>query len=565
MLHTTALTPVGFVLRPYQHELKTKTLEAWAQGYKWVVLRLDTGGGKSPLIGSIVLENVGGVCVVAHRDILVIQLSKMLAQYGVRHDVVCSKKTRRIIIADHMDKFGKSFLDDNNRIKVASVDTLVRKKELANWASTVTLCVIDEAHHLVVDNKWHRATEMFTHPQLRGLGVTATPERADGKGLGQHADGLFEIMFQGPPMRWLIDNGFLTDYDVIFSQGDLAEIQEAVSASGDWSSAVLKKAAAKSHIVGDVVETYLKEARGLLGVTFATDVDTAKKMADKYNEMGVPAAVLTGETDPDLRRDILKKFEARRIMQIIAVDIISEGFDIPAIEVVSFARPTASLATYMQQFGRALRLLPGKLKALVIDHVGNIKRHGLPDKPRVWTLDGREGRRGGGGSTIPSRVCLGCGLTYRRILDACPFCGEEAPAPAGRSSPEQVDGDMIRLDPEILQAMRGEIEAFDSSEAEYYAQLLKTGLTPWKAQVNLKRRAEAQEEQKNLRIIMEHWGGFRTHEGLTVSQQQKLFFYRFGIDVMSAQVLGAKDAHALAQRVADDLFNNIDERVMKGL
>jgi superfamily II DNA or RNA helicase len=145
--------------------------------------------------------------------------------------------------------------------------------------------------------------------------------------------------------------------------------------------------------------------------------------------------------------------------------LFGEGFDLPAIEVVSMARPTQSYSLFAQQFGRALRILEGKAVAIIIDHVGNVvQRHGLPDKPRVWTLDGRERRSSGPSDAIPVTTCVNtdpvCTAVYERVHPCCPYCGFK-PEPASRSAPAFVDGDLCELDAATLAAMRGEIERVD--------------------------------------------------------------------------------------------------------
>jgi superfamily II DNA or RNA helicase len=279
------------------------------------------------------------------------------------------------------------------------------------------LWVLDEGHHQQADNKWGTAAAMF--PNAKGLGVTATPLRGDGKGLGRHNDGLYDVMVDGPTPRELIDMGYLTDYRIIAPRSDLIIDDQGVGASGDWSRAQLKAAAKKSHIIGDVVGHYLKFARGKLGVTFATDVETATDIAERFNTAGVPAEVISAKTPDADRMAIMARFKRRELLQLVNVDILGEGVDVPAIEVVSMARPTQSFALFSQQFGRALRLMidgslypiwdtltseerrahiaaSKKPRAIIIDHVGNVERmakqYGLPDYPPVWSLDRRERR-----------------------------------------------------------------------------------------------------------------------------------------------------------------------------
>lgn len=534
-------------LRPFQAELKAAVFQGWNQGAANVLMRLDTGGGKTVTLADIVNEHNGASMVIAHRQELVGQLSLTLARYGVRHNLVASDSTRRGIAKLHVEELGYSFIDTGARCTVASVDTLVRH-DLGALTAQVTLWIVDEGHHLVRDNKWHTAIDRFTNPAVRGLLPTATPKRADGKGLGRHADGVADLMVEGPPMRWLIEQGYLTDYRIVCPKTDMQMLAD-VGASGDWSTKQLREAAQRSHIVGDVVAAYLKYATGRLGITFSTDIETAGEIATAYRLAGVRAETLTGKTDDGLRRSILRRFAAREIDQIVAVDIISEGFDLPAIEVASMARPTASLALYMQQFGRTLRTMPGKEKALIIDHAANVIRHGgPPDKPRVWSLEraGKKAKKADDG--IPMRICVACFEPFERIYKECPHCGHYEP-PATRNAPAMVDGDMAELDPETLARLRGEVAAVDMGIPERRAELMATGLPGIPVMANVKRHAERQDAQALLRAAMADLGGRWHAEGMTDSQMQRRFFLTYGVDVLSAQALGTADAIALLGKI----------------
>ena len=537
-------------LRPFQAQLKNDVFQAWGQGALNVIMRLDTGGGKTVTLADIVRNHEGYSVIIAHRQELVGQLSLTIARYGVRHNLVAAEATKRAIAKLHVEELGRALYDPGARCIVASVDTLVRAELPPGFVQKVTLWVVDEGHHLVLDNKWHSAISRFTNPLCRGLLPTATPIRADRKGLGRPeigGSGVADVMVEGPPMRWLIDNGYLTDYRIICPPSDL-EVLADVAASGDWSSKQLREAAQRSHIVGDVVKHYLQWASGKLGITFSTDVETAGEITQAFRLAGVRAELLTGKTDDYVRRTILKRFARREIDQIVAVDIVSEGFDLPAIEVASMARPTASLSLYMQQFGRTLRPLEGKGKALIIDHAANVIRHGgPPDRPRVWTLENR-GARSGPSDAIPYRVCPECVEPYERIYKECPYCGHY-PEPATRSAPGMVDGDMAELDPDVLAKLRGEVEAVDMTLGERRAILTEQRVPQvvFSAQVN--RHSERQDAQAELRAAMDRWGGLRRQEGLDDAQMQRAFFFRFGIDVISAQALATKEALLLRDKI----------------
>lgn len=536
--------------RPDQFQFIGEVHQAWNQGAQNVVGVAATGFGKTVCIGYMNEQHPGASCIIAHRQELVGQLSLMLARYGIRHNIIAADATRRAIAAAHVAEFGACYYTPSAPHAVAGVDTLVRAEGLEAWASQVTFWTTDEGHHLVRGNKWDRAIGLFTNPACRGFLPTATPSRADGKGLGRHADGVADAMVEGPPMRWLIDQGHLTDYRIICVESDLHLLEQDVGASGDWSPQQLKRASERSHIVGDVVANYLRWVPGKRHITFATDTETAATMTAAYRANGVPAACLTGKTHDAVRRDILRKFKTGEILELVAVDVISEGFDLPAIEAVSFARPSMSLSVVWQQFGRALRPMPGKDRAIVIDHVGNLLNPaiGLPDRPRVWTLDRRDKRAKSASDAVASRVCLQCYSPFERIYRECPWCGFYA-EPEGRSAPSMVDGDLAEMSPDLLARLRGEIAEADRSIDDERWRLQATGLPATYVMSHVKHHAATLETRATLRAAMANWGGRQRAAGLNDSQMQRLFYLRFGVDVMTAQTLNRADGQALLDRI----------------
>ena len=576
-------------LRPYQQAIEAEIYREW-QNVPWVLACLSTGGGKTAIIGSLVSKHSGASVVIAHRDTIVAQLSLMLARFGIRHNIIASAANCRQIADLHVKATGANWYSPNERCAVASVDTLIRRKDIAAWCAKVTLAIVDEGHHVVEDNKWHKAIQKFTHPALRGLLPTATPRRADNKGLGRPpvGDGIADVMVMGPPMSWLMDQGYLTRYHPpICADSHMAEVVGDVGSTGDWSTAQLRSAAERSTIVGDVVKTYQRICQGFyrgiepgqrLAVVFAPEVKTATEMLQAYRAAGIKAEMLTGETDATVRARAFKDFAARKIHVILAVDIISEGTDMPAVEVIIGARLTASLSVYMQQFGRGLRPMwggaepcmdetpeaqgerlaaiagSGKEALVYVDHVGNFLRHGPPDRPREWTLASYAKSRGPSGA-IPQRVCLEvtCGHPYERVLDACPYCGTLAPAPAGRDSPAVVEGDMQMMDPAVLDALLGKVKEAGLTLDEYRAKLAVTGLPQTHIWRNAKYHDARLQAAAALREVMAYWGGVQLAAGYTDRQMQKLFWYKFGISVLEAQVLGRVEAEALMERVALDM------------
>ncbi|MEG1884857.1 MAG: DEAD/DEAH box helicase [Alistipes sp.] len=560
------------ILRGYQSQLKSDVYNAWDSGAANVMAVLPTGGGKTAMFSDVILDLDVPSCAIAHRQELVGQISTALARNGVRHRLIGPPKVIKMCVNLHMEEMGKSFIDPNSWHAVAGVDTLVRRgAELESWLKQVKLGVGDEFHHFLQSNKWGRAAEMF--PSAKWLGVTATPCRADGKGLGRHADGIIDAMVEGPTMRELIEMGYLTDYRIFTPPSDFSR-PDSVGNSGDYTRDGMRKAAKESHIVGDVVAHYLRIAPGKLGVTFVPDLDTAAEVAAQFNAQGVPAAVVSGETPDEDRIRLLREFKNKKLMQLVNVDLFGEGFDLPAIEVISFARPTESLSLYIQQFGRVLRLMlaphlypiwesltPEQRRAhiaagtkphgIIIDHVGNVERHRLPDAYREWSLDRRDRR---GGSKVndgipPMWTCKPCQHSQEKVFKSCLNCGLPMPEPIARSGPEFVDGDLIELDPFILEKMRSEKARVDMHPEAFRVELSAKRVPMIGQQAQVNRHIERQFAQTGLRDSLAWWGGYQRALGRDDSESYRRFYFTFGVDVLTAQTLGTKDATALKNRV----------------
>jgi DNA repair protein RadD len=537
-------------LRDYQQIGVNEINREWNNGRNNVLYVLPTGGGKTVVIGDIVNNNPGVTCAIAHRQELVSQISVALGRYGILHKIIAPMATIKTICSLHQMVFGRSWFDPTARIAVAGVDTLVsRADEVKQWGQTVSLWIQDEAHHVLQTNKWGRAASLF--PNARGLGVTATPVRADGKGLGRHADGLFDTIVEGPNMRQLINRGYLTDYRIFAppSNLDLSDVNIS-AATGDYSKKKLSTAVKRSNIMGDVVEHYLRIARGKLGITFATDVDTARDITFRFREHGVPAEVISAKTPALQRAAILRDFKDRKVLQLVNVDLFGEGFDLPALEVVSMARPTQSYSLFSQQFGRSLRVMVEKDEAIIIDHVSNVLHHGLPDAPRIWSLDRRDKRSRGKkiDDAIPVRVCPECTGVFERVYTTCPFCGHVI-KPENRSKPEFVDGDLHELDPAALAVMRGEIDRIDTPSDEVRRKMEFAGAPPIAAAGAAKNHRLRQEGQEALRMSIRWWAAYQDAMGRSQSESYRRFYFKFGIDVGTAQTLGRSDALELADRV----------------
>lgn len=564
--------------RPFQATLYKDIHDAWGKGSRNVMPVAATGSGKTVILSRALSDEPGASVAIAHRQELVSQISTALARNGIRHRLVGAKKGSgliRVMSALHIAELGHSLFDANAKTGVGGVDTIVRMDPSDPFFLQVRLQVQDEAHHVLKANKWGKVASMF--PNARGLFPTATPVRADGKGLGRHADGLIDTMVTAPSMREIINMGYLTDYRIFAPPSDIDLSSVAMSAAtGDFNADQLRKAVHKSHIVGDVVAHYIKLTPGKLGVTFAVDVEAATKIAEEFRARGVPAEVVSAKTPDTLRAQILRRFKNREILQLVNVDLFGEGFDLPAIEVVSFARPTESFALYSQQFGRALRLMltpkllagydsltdegrrariaaSNKPVAFILDHAGNVLRHkGPPDaawRANSWSLDRRERSGGGKSDAIPYRVCLNesCMQPYERVYKCCPFCGFY-PEPPSRSSPAHVDGDITEMDADFLAALRGEA-------AKINGDFIPPHGMPWDKQIHVRNGHDKRREtQATLRNSVAWWAGLEHAQGRSESESYRRFYHRFGVDAATCQTLNTSQTIALREQINAELL-----------
>ena len=475
-----------------------------------------------------------------------------MVRLGVKHRVIAPSNTIAIIRRKHLKMFGKSFVDPHAECGVVSVQTLTSKSSernelLQRWVKQITLCVYDEGHHYVRQGLWARAVDCMSNAKL--LFVSATPERADGKGLGLQADGFAEVMVEGPTTHWLIEQGFLARFSYKAPESDLDLDGIPVTASGEFNAKVLRARTVESSLVGDAVTQYKKFANGQKAIAFASDVDTAKDLAAAFNAAGIKSAALSGATDQGVRDRELDAFENGDTLVLFNVDLFDEGFDVPAVVAVLLLRVTNSLAKYLQMVGRALRILEGKKEAIIIDPVRNWERHGMPNWPRQWTLLGKEkGSRAGPSDTIPQRVCLVCTQPYEVIYTVCPHCGAPMPEPQGRAAPEQVDGDLMELDVEAMMALFHKMNAADMDDADYSADQLRRNIPPIGRSADMKRHQAAKYRRKVLRELVAWWVGMQP-EARPLSEKHRRFYHRFGIDIGTAFTLNAKDTDALIERI----------------
>lgn len=607
-------------LRHYQEKAKSEVYEAWAMGAQNVLLVLPTGGGKTRTATAIIDEHIGNACIFAHRMELVKQFALTLNSFGIRWRLIVPKKTRDAIISTVLRKQGVCHYDPAARVAVAGVDTLVRAKgEVLKFIAGCTLWICDEAHHTQEreegkGNTWGKAVRLFTHPQCHGLGVTATPKRADGGGMSRETDGVFDSMVLGPTLQELFDDGYLCPYKIYTVPCKINYESIDIGASGEFVRAKLVAAEDEGDLVGDIVSNYLKYAPGKRGVAFVAGVQRARELADAFSLIGVRAKAVYGDMDPNERDAAIKDLEDGNLDMLTNDSLFGEGTDLPVVDVVILGTATASLVRYMQWVGRLYRLLltpeqqigydaldsagrrariaaSPKPFGILIDHGRNIIRHdGPPEAPhRVWTL-GRYGKRSSKTETLPYRVCanpgmfmvpdapwtwqqfrdsgwtntqmltaghlvqheIACAQPYESIHRICPHCGF-FPEPVSRSAPEMVEGDLELLDAHKLEELYASMREALLTEQQYREKMQAKRLASFKVEGLVNKHRERVCELQHLKWVMAYFGGYWAEQGDTNSMIQRRFFHYFGVDVLTAQTLKRADAEVLRERVENKL------------
>lgn len=400
-------------LRDYQVEILDSVRNATTND----LVQLDTGAGKTPIEAALASQ-AEHCMIVAHRVTLISQISEKLAAFGLEHDTVSTDYTRRRCASMHRRYGGNFIVRGHNKRLVVSIDSLHAQERrgalskidfLAPW-----LIIIDEAHHVLPDNKWGRLRDLF--PNARFVGFTATPARMDGESLHVLKGGLFERLVQAQSLgddsvQKLISRGYLSDFVVYAASRVIA--QSPHDARGlDYRSGEVR-------LHADPVREYKRRADGTQAILMAPAIRNAENFATQFRTAGVAAACIHSKMPSSIVSRALDAFRAGVVRVICNVDMIGEGFDLPAVETLIIATETASFPRYRQWVGRVLRPSPGKRRAIIIDLTGQVAAHGMPDQPVHWDLLNPPC-----GPVAPYHApCNECGSYYKARLNKCPECG----------------------------------------------------------------------------------------------------------------------------------------------
>ena len=356
------------MLRDYQLEICEKVNGAF-EAHRSVMMQMPTGTGKTVVLASLVKQYLNrdadcSVLIVAHRIELIEQTGTFLNHFGIDYGVIAGGKRPAVL----------------KRVMVASVQTLSKNLDIDLSPSLV---VIDEAHHALA-----KTYQMLwaAWPEAKFLGLTATPYRMSGDGFTD----LFEVLVDSWSVKQFIADGWLSPYDYYSIRPDSEEQQEIDSlrkrgADGDFQMKELREKLDVRPSIERLFESFERFAFDKKGIIYAIDIAHAEHIAEFYSLQGVNAVAISSKTPAKERAEVIRTFkDENRIQILVSVDLFSEGFDCPDVKFIQMARPTLSLAKYLQMVGRGLRPCHGKQCCTIIDNVGLYRTFGLPSVDRDW-------------------------------------------------------------------------------------------------------------------------------------------------------------------------------------
>ena len=356
----------------YQEEMKCRVADAF-RCHRAVMVQMPTGTGKTVLLASIVRQFMDehpsrSVWIVAHRRELVSQIEET---------------TLRFFTISTSKPSDSSRFTHPSSLKILSVQWLSRHADEVEGKPG--LIVIDEAHHALAKTykeMWER------YPEARFLGLTATPCRLSGKGFTD----LFEVLVRSWDVPQFIQQGRLSTYDFVSLKADsvtqrLIDSLKKRGADGDYQAKEMDLVLNKKPSIERLYRSFCEYAKGRKGIVYAINIEHAKAIAEFYQSHGVATVAIDAKTPASLRKELIERFKfpsSSSIQVLVNVDIFSEGFDCPDVEFVQLARPTLSLAKYLQMVGRGLRVAKGKKSCMIIDNVGLYRVFGLPSQVWDW-------------------------------------------------------------------------------------------------------------------------------------------------------------------------------------
>jgi DNA repair protein RadD len=424
------------VLRPYQLAGVAEMQSLVAQGVRRILLTMPTGGGKTVLASHIIDLSAKHNCKVlfnAHRIELINQTAIQLAKFGVTDIGVIKANDNRS--------------NADARVQIASIDSLRNREK-----PEADIVFIDECHRAMADSY----KQLFAaYPNALHIGLTATPFRTDNQGLGGD---LYQALVVCAVPSQLITDGFIVCPRIFSSPApDLSDVSYSYT-THDFHNGQLATTMMKGKLMGNIVSEWKERCQNvqfdeegnsvdIRTVVFCVNVAHSKALAQEFRDEGINAMHIDGTTAKDVRTGILQHLENGDISVVTNVDVLCEGWDQPSVKCVVLARPTQSARMHLQQAGRCLRpyMVQGiSQRAIILDHAGNMARHGLPQEDRQFTLDTGEKRNASGPNV---RVCKECYAMFSGSTNTCPEC-KAIVQPSDVRAPIETDAtvNLIELD-----------------------------------------------------------------------------------------------------------------------
>jgi DNA repair protein RadD len=417
-------------LREYQTAVLRDVDLQVAAGRRSILLVAPTGSGKTVMTAHYILASLARgmrVLFLAHRRELIIQVSNKLYELGIDHGILLPEFPVRL----------------HRSVQIASIATLHARaiRTATIDLPRIDLVVIDEAHHARA-RTYQKL--LAAYPNAIVLGLTATPCRADGRGLGN----IFEVIVECPQVDALIAAGYLVP-TTVYAPSQQPDLKGVRTERGDYAEGQLAERMDVPRLIGDIVMHWLRLAQNRRTVVFATGVQHSMHIRDEFCRAGVMAEHIDGNTPTEERDAILKRLASGEIDIVTNAQVLTEGWDCPGVACLVMARPTKSFGLYRQMIGRVMRPAAGKSHALVLDHAGATFRHGFAEDPIIWTLDvdrkaenAVHAARGGTPERPGLTSCPECSA-IRMEGRPCPACGwrsQERP-----KSVAVADGELARV------------------------------------------------------------------------------------------------------------------------
>lgn len=495
-------------LRPHQTRGTDLIREAFRE-YRRVLFVAPTAFGKTvtfSFISASATRLGRRIVIIAHRQELIDQISRTLSWFDVDHGIISPQYTPAY----------------RKPVQVASIGTLMsrlKKGRIPKEYADFDLVIIDETHHLLATNTFGRTYALLGSPRL--LGVTATPQRGDGKGLGEAAGGLFQTLIEVIDVKGLIDEGYLSDFTVYAPREEL-DLSDVKVVAGDFEKKSLAEKVNRPKVTGSAVREYSRICPGAPAVVFCVSLEHCRNVAAEFQAAGFNFQVIDG-TMPDEQRKALIQGLGDGIQGLVSCDVISEGTDIPAITCAIFLRPTKSLGLFIQQAGRALRTIfadgydlstrEGRLaaiaaspkpRAILLDHAGLTYVHGLIDDPREWSLEGKKKRKGkkqDQEQRLRFSQCPKC-FTVHELAPTCPSCGHVYENKVRKV--EQQEGELREITREERDR-RAKERSRALGRAQTIEEMMAAGASRGEAHHRLKARAEKKELADGIVADLKQW------------------------------------------------------------